>query len=259
MSVSTVVKSWLKNFIKKPLAVVAPAVVAPAVVAPAVIAPAVEPKIFNKKTDAEIAEDEIWEKKWTDKRIKAAEIHKDIANGYLSVDGTRVRLDSLFDCFNIINYDDREKLYCGGWIECHSTWNLEIRKSKICKNGDVGEDEIVRMLYGFGYIFLKVQDFKKLELKNPPENPKIGNIFDYQGYTWRFMSDKTWSKTGSLGSGSETKIVNFTFSKEVTIEGLRKVRDKSPETWERLLEDDMDGPICDEILQYIVYGDVFWN
>ena len=257
MSVSTVVKSWLKNFIKKPLAVVAPAVVAPAV-----IAPAVEPKIFNKKTDAEIAEDEIWEKKWTDKRIKAAEIHKDIANGYLSVDGTRVKLDSLFDCFNIINYDDREKLYCGGWIECHSTWNLEIRKSKICKNGDVGEDEIVRMLYGFGYIFLKVQDFKKLELKNPPENPKIGNIFDYQGYTWKFMSDKTWSKIGygsCYQTGSETKIVNFTFSKEVTIEGLRKVRDKSPETWERLLEDDMDGPICDEILQYIVYGDVLWN
>lgn len=248
MSVSTVVKSWFKIFTKKkPLAVV----VAPA--AMTVGLPAVEPKIFNKKTDAEIAEDEIWEKKWTDKRIKAAEIHKDIANGYLSVDGTRVRLDSLFDCFNIINYDDREKLYCGGWIECHSTWNLEIRKSKICKNGDVGEDEIVRMLYGFGYIFLKVQDFKKLELKNPPENPKIGNIFNYQGYTWKFMSDKTWSK---IESGSETKIVNFTFSKEVTIEGLRKVRDKSPETWERLLEDDMDGPICDEILQYIVYGDV---
>lgn len=245
MSVSTVVKSWFKIFTKKkPLAVV----VAPA--AMTVGLPAVEPKIFNKKTDAEIRE-----KKWTDRRIKAAEIHKDIANGYLSVDGTRVSLDSLFECFNIINCDDREKLYCGGWIECHSTWNLEISKSKICKNDGVGEDDIVRMLYGFGYIFLKVQDFKKLVLKNPPENPKIGDILNGQGYTWKFMSDKTWIKIGS----SETKLVNFTFSKEVTIEGLRKVRDKSPETWERLLKDDMDGPICDEILQYIVYGDVLWN
>ena len=215
MSVSKFVKSWFKIFRKKPLAVV----VAPAVMT--VKLPAVEPKIFNKKTDAEIAEDEIWEKKWTDKRIKAAEIHKDIANGYLSVDGTRVKLEyALFECFNIINCDDREKLYCGGWIECHSTWNLEIRKSKICKNDGVGEDDIVRMLYGFGKIFLEVQDLK---------------------------------------SRDETKFVNFTFSKEVTIEGLRKVRDKSPKIWERLLKDDMDGPICDEILQYIVYGDVLWG
>jgi hypothetical protein len=223
MSVSKFVKSWFKILTKKkPLAVVvAPAVVAPAVVAPAVVAPAVEPKIFNKKTDAEIAEDEIWEKKWTDKRIKAAEIHKDIANGYLSVDGTRVKLEyALFECFNIINYGDREKFYCGGWIECHSTWNLEIRKSKICKNDGVGEDDIVRMLYGFGYIFLEVQDLRHRD---------------------------------------ETKFVNFTFSKELTIEGLRKVRDKSPKIWERLLKDDMDGPICDEILQYIVYGDVLWG
>jgi hypothetical protein len=76
------------------------------------------------------------------------------------------------------------------------------------------------MLYGWGHIFLKVQDLK---------------------------------------SRDETKLVNFTFSKEAIIEGLRKVRDKSPKIWERLLKDDMDGPICDEILQYIVYGDVLWG
>jgi hypothetical protein len=253
MSVSTFLKSWVKIFTKKkPLAVV----VTPAVMT--VKLPAVEPKMLNKKTDAEIAEDEIWEKKWTDKRIKAAEIHKDIANDYLSVDGTRVSLDSLFECFNIRNWSDRERFYCAGWIECHSTWDMEIRKSKICKNEPIDKDDMVRMLYGWGRIFFKVQDLKS-ELINSwvdKINPKIGDIFDDQGYTWKFMSDKTWRK---IGSGSETKIVNFTFSKEVTIEGLRKVRDKSPKVWERLLKDDMDGPICDEILQYIVYDDVIWG
>lgn len=211
MSVSTVVKSWLKNFIKKPLAVVAPAV----------IAPAVEPKIFNEETDAEIKEKEIWEKKCTERRIKSAETHKDIANGYLSVDGTRVNLKyGLFECFNIINYGVNEKEYCGGWIERHSIQNLEIRKSEICINEYLTENDMVRMLYGWGRIFLKVQDLK---------------------------------------AGDESRIIGFAFSKEAIIEGLRKVRDKSPKIWERLLKDDMDGPICDEILQYIVYGDVLWG
>lgn len=183
--------------------------------------PAVEPKMLNKKTDAEIKEDEIWEKKCTDRRIRAAEIHKDIANGYLNVDGTEVKLEyALFECFNIINYGDRERFYCGGWIECHSTWNLEIRKSKICKNEPIDKGDMVRMLYGWGRIFLKVQDLK---------------------------------------AGDESRIIGFAFSKEAIIEGLRKVRDKSPKIWERLLKDDMDGPICDEILQYIVYGDVLWG
>ena len=215
MSVSTVVKSWFKIFRKKPLAVV----VAPAVMT--VKLPAVEPKIFNEETDAEIKEKEIWEKKCTDRRIRAAEIHKDIANGYLSVDGTRVNLKyGLFECFNIINYGVNEKEYCGGWIERHSIQNLEIRKSEICINEYLTENDMVRMLYGWGRIFLKVQDLK---------------------------------------AGDESRIIGFAFSKEAIIEGLRKVRDKSPKIWERLLEDDMDGPICDEILQYIVYGDVFWN
>ena len=215
MSVSTVVKSWFKIFRKKPLAVV----VAPAVMT--VKLPAVEPKIFNEETDAEIKEKEIWEKKCTDRRIRAAEIHKDIANGYLSVDGTRVNLKyGLFECFNIINYGVNEKEYCGGWIERHSIQNLEIRKSEICINEYLTENDMVRMLYGWGRIFLKVQDLK---------------------------------------TGDESRIIGFAFSKEAIIEGLRKVRDKSPKIWERLLEDDMDGPICDEILQYIVYGDVFWN
>lgn len=212
MSVSTVVKSWFKIFRKKPLAVV----VAPAVMT--VKLPAVEPKIFNEETDAEIKEKEIWEKKCTDRRIRAAEIHKDIANGYLSVDGTRVNLKyGLFECFNIINYGVNEKEYCGGWIERHSIQNLEIRKSEICINEYLTENDMVRMLYGWGRIFLKVQDLK---------------------------------------AGDESRIIGFAFSKEAIIEGLRKVRDKSPKIWERLLEDDMDGPICDEILQYIVYGDV---
>lgn len=215
MSVSTVVKSWFKIFRKKPLAVV----VAPAVMT--VKLPAVEPKIFNEETDAEIKEKEIWEKKCTDRRIRAAEIHKDIANGYLSVDGTRVNLKyGLFECFNIINYGVNEKLYCGGWIERHSIQNLEIRKSEICINEYLTENDMVRMLYGWGRIFLKVQDLK---------------------------------------AGDESRIIGFAFSKEAIIEGLRKVRDKSPKIWERLLEDDMDGPICDEILQYIVYGDVLWG
>jgi hypothetical protein len=215
MSVSTVVKSWFKIFRKKPLAVV----VAPAVMT--VKLPAVEPKIFNEETDAEIKEKEIWEKKCTDRRIRAAEIHKDIANGYLSVDGTRVNLKyGLFECFNIINYGVNEKEYCGGWIERHSIQNLEIRKSEICINEYLTENDMVRMLYGWGRISLKVQDLK---------------------------------------AGDESRIIGFAFSKEAIIEGLRKVRDKSPKIWERLLEDDMDGPICDEILQYIVYGDVFWN
>ena len=200
----------------------------PAVVAPAVMTvglPAVEPKMLNKKTDAEIKEDEIWEKKCTDRRIRAAEIHTDIKafhdhDGYLSVDGTRVGLDSLFECFNVINYGDRERFYCGGWIKRHSTWNLEIRKSKICKNEPIDKDDMVRMLYGWGRIFLKVQDLK---------------------------------------AGDESRIIGFAFSKEAIIEGLRKVRDKSPKIWERLLKNDMDGPICDEILQYIVYGDVLWG
>lgn len=215
MSVSTVVKSWFKIFRKKPLAVV----VAPAVMT--VKLPAVEPKIFNEETDAEIKEKEIWEKKCTDRRIRAAEIHKDIANGYLSVDGTRVNLKyGLFECFNIINYGVNEKEYCGGWIERHSIQNLEIRKSEICINEYLTENDMVRMLYGWGRISLKVQDLK---------------------------------------AGDESRIIGFAFSKEAIIEGLRKVRDKSPKIWERLLEDDMDGPICDEILQYIVYGDVLWG
>ena len=40
----------------------------------------------------------------------------------------------------------------------------------------------------------KIIDNDKSELKNPPENPKIGDKHEDQGNTWKFMSDKTWRK-----------------------------------------------------------------
>ena len=40
----------------------------------------------------------------------------------------------------------------------------------------------------------KIIDDDKSELKNPPENPKIGDRHEAQGYTWKFMSDRTWIK-----------------------------------------------------------------
>lgn len=40
----------------------------------------------------------------------------------------------------------------------------------------------------------KIIDDDKSELKNPPENPKIGDRHHAQGYTWKFMSDRTWIK-----------------------------------------------------------------
>jgi len=40
----------------------------------------------------------------------------------------------------------------------------------------------------------KIIDNDKSELKNPPENPKIGDRHLAQGYTWKFMSDRTWIK-----------------------------------------------------------------
>jgi hypothetical protein len=44
----------------------------------------------------------------------------------------------------------------------------------------------------------KIIDDDKSELKNPPENPKIGQIHsDLNSGTWKFMSDNTWKKIRS--------------------------------------------------------------
>ena len=56
----------------------------------------------------------------------------------------------------------------------------------------------------------KIIDNDKSELKNPPENPKIGDRHEAQGYTWKFMSDRTWIKIRKdTDEYEETELLNM--------------------------------------------------